>query len=108
MTEALQRDQAEISADALTALTAREREVALLVVDGCSDRQIAQRPYLSPLTISQYVKRIYRKLDVSSRVALTRLLIDPRGPATRPIVRCAASTSSVTAARSASVARRIT
>ena len=74
----LQRDQAEISADTLTALTPRERGVALLVVDGCSDRQIAQRLYLSPHTVSQYVKRIYRKLDVSSRVALTRLLVDQR------------------------------
>ncbi|HKA67955.1 MAG TPA: helix-turn-helix transcriptional regulator [Actinomycetes bacterium] len=74
----LQRDQAEIGAETLAALTPREREVALLVVDGSSDRQIAQRLYLSPHTVSQYVKRIYRKLDVSSRVALTRLLVEPR------------------------------
>lgn len=78
----LQRDQTEISAETLAALTAREREVALLVVDGSSDRQIAERLYLSSHTVSQYVKRIYRKLDVSSRVALTRLLVDPR--AARP------------------------
>jgi DNA-binding CsgD family transcriptional regulator len=73
----LQRDQAEISAAALTALTPREREIALLVVDGLSDRLIADRLYLSHHTVSQYVKRIYRKLDVPSRVVLTRLLLDP-------------------------------
>jgi DNA-binding NarL/FixJ family response regulator len=28
--------------------------------------------------VSQYVKRIYRKLGVDSRVALTRLLLDRR------------------------------
>jgi DNA-binding CsgD family transcriptional regulator len=28
--------------------------------------------------VSQYVKRIYRKLDVDSRVALTRLLLGRR------------------------------
>src|SRR5262245_17413561 len=78
----LQRDRAEISAETLAALTARERQVALLVVDGSSDRQVAERLNLSPHTVSQYVKRIYRKLDVSSRVALTRLLVDPR--AARP------------------------
>jgi DNA-binding CsgD family transcriptional regulator len=58
------------------ALTPRERDVARYVVDGLSDREIAERLYLSPYTVSQYVKRIYRKLDVPSRVALTRLLLD--------------------------------
>jgi DNA-binding NarL/FixJ family response regulator len=71
----LQRDRSEISAGTLIALTPRERDVARYVVDGLSDREIAQRLFLSPYTISQYVKRIYRKLDVSSRVALTRLLL---------------------------------
>jgi RNA polymerase sigma factor (sigma-70 family) len=74
----LQRDRSEISADTLTALTPREREVALFVVDGRSDREIAERLSLSRHTVSQYVKRIYRKLDVPSRVALTRLLLDLR------------------------------
>jgi DNA-binding CsgD family transcriptional regulator len=74
----LQRDQAEISEETLLALTPREREIALLVVDGLSDRLIADRLYLSHHTVSQYVKRIYRKLDVPSRVALTRLLLGPR------------------------------
>ena len=76
----LQRDRAEISTQTLTALTPREREVALLVVDGRSDRQVAERLHLSHHTVSQYVKRIYRKLDVPSRVALTRLLLDHPNP----------------------------
>jgi DNA-binding NarL/FixJ family response regulator len=79
----LQRDRSEISAETLMALTPREREVAQLVVDGFSDRQIAERLWLSRHTVSQYVKRIYRKLDVSSRVALTRLLLDLRGASRR-------------------------
>jgi DNA-binding CsgD family transcriptional regulator len=62
----------------LVALTPREREVAALVVDGLADREIAQRLYLSRHTVSQYVKRIYRKLGVDSRVALTRLLLGGR------------------------------
>jgi DNA-binding CsgD family transcriptional regulator len=49
----LQRDGAEISAETLMALTPREREVALLVVDGRSDRDIAERLYLSRHTVSQ-------------------------------------------------------
>jgi DNA-binding CsgD family transcriptional regulator len=71
----LQRDRSEISAETLMALTPRERDVARHVVDGLSDREIGERLFLSPYTVSQYVKRIYRKLDVSSRVSLTRLLL---------------------------------
>jgi DNA-binding CsgD family transcriptional regulator len=76
----LGRDGAEISERSLVALTPREREVALRVVDGLSDREIAERLWLSHHTVRQYVKRIYRKLDVDSRVALTRLLLGLREP----------------------------
>ena len=71
----LQRDGGEIPEQTLVALTPREREVALRVADGLTDREIAERLWLSPHTVRQYVKRIYRKLDVDSRVALTRLLL---------------------------------
>jgi RNA polymerase sigma factor (sigma-70 family) len=71
----LQRGAPEISEVALTALTPREREVVLRVVDGLTDREIAERLHLSPHTVSQHVKRAYRKLDVDSRVSLTRLLL---------------------------------
>ena len=66
---------AGIAPGALVALTPREAEVALLVVDGLADRAIAERLHLSHHTVSQHVKRIYRRLDVDSRVALTRLLL---------------------------------
>jgi DNA-binding NarL/FixJ family response regulator len=62
----------------LAALTPREQEVAALVVDGLADREIAGSLHLSHHTVSQYVKRIYRKLGVDSRVALTRLLLARR------------------------------
>jgi DNA-binding CsgD family transcriptional regulator len=71
----LQSNQSEISAETLMALTSRERDVARFAVDGLSDREIADRLSLSHHTVSQYIKRIYRKLDVGSRVALTRLLL---------------------------------
>jgi DNA-binding CsgD family transcriptional regulator len=71
----LEREAWEIPERTLVALTPREREVALRVVDGLSDRQIAERLALSHHTVRQHVKRTYRKLEVDSRVALTRLLL---------------------------------
>ena len=71
----LRRDHPHVPSASLAALTPREAEVAGLVVDGLGDREIAERLFLSHHTVSQYVKRIYRKLDVGSRVGLTRLLL---------------------------------
>jgi DNA-binding CsgD family transcriptional regulator len=73
------REAAGVPPALLAPLTPREREVALLVVDGLADREIAESLSLSRHTVSQYVKRIYRKLDVDSRVALTRVLLGPPG-----------------------------
>jgi DNA-binding CsgD family transcriptional regulator/GAF domain-containing protein len=71
----VQREHPAINRRLLTALTPRESEIAVLVVEGLSDREIAERLYLSVFTVHQHVKRIYRALDVDSRVALTRLLL---------------------------------
>ncbi len=71
----LERESAVISLEALAGLTPREAEVAMLVVDGLADREIAEQLFLSHHTVSQYVKRIYRKLGVDSRVGLTRELL---------------------------------
>ena len=71
----LRREHPHVSPTVLAALTPREAEVAGLVVDGLADREIADELMLSHHTVSQYVKRIYRKLDVDSRVGLTRLLL---------------------------------
>jgi DNA-binding CsgD family transcriptional regulator/GAF domain-containing protein len=71
----LVREAPDIAPGALAVLTPREAEVALLVADGLPDRAIADRLHLSHHTVGQHVKRIYRRLDVDSRVALTRLLL---------------------------------
>jgi DNA-binding CsgD family transcriptional regulator/GAF domain-containing protein len=71
----LQREHPSLDRRALSTLTPRESEIAVLVADGLSDREIAERLYLSRFTVHQHVKRIYRALDVDSRVSLTRLLL---------------------------------
>jgi DNA-binding NarL/FixJ family response regulator len=61
-------------------LTAREREIAELVADGHTNRQIAARLYLSEKTIETHLSKLYAKLGVSTRgamVATTRATGDP-------------------------------
>lgn len=57
------------------ALSKREREILRLVANGMSNREIAERLFLSHYTVETYVKRIYRKLAVSSRAMAVRTAI---------------------------------
>jgi hypothetical protein len=41
-----------------------------------TNREAAKRLFLSPHTISFHLRKVYRKLGVSSRVELTRLSIE--------------------------------
>jgi DNA-binding NarL/FixJ family response regulator len=56
-------------------LTKRERDVAFLLADGLSNREIAQKLFLSEHTVGNYLFRIYNKLGVSSRVELVLYLL---------------------------------
>ena len=53
---------------ATEALTEREAQILRLVADGLSNREIAEQLFLSRYTVESHVKRIYRKLAVSSRI----------------------------------------
>ena len=56
-------------------LTKRERDVAFLLADGLSNREIAQKLFLTEHTVGNYLFRIYNKLGVSSRVELVLYLL---------------------------------
>ena len=73
----LERAGPAVLPELLEPLTRREAQVARLVIEGLADRVIAERLCLSSHTVNHYVKRVYRKLGVDSRVALTRLLLCP-------------------------------
>lgn len=52
-------------------LSKREEEIARLVAEGSSNRQISERLDLSEHTIKNYLFRVFEKLGVSTRVELT-------------------------------------
>jgi DNA-binding CsgD family transcriptional regulator len=56
--------------DALMNLSPRERQVLLLLLKGDSRKQVAKKLTLSEHTVADYLKVIYRKLDVCSRAEL--------------------------------------
>ena len=58
----------------VTTLTKREREIALLVASGLSNRDIATRLFISKRTVDAHVEHIFAKLEISSRVKLTMWL----------------------------------
>jgi DNA-binding CsgD family transcriptional regulator len=58
---------APVGAPKGTVLTPREREVAGLVAEGLSNRQIAKRLYLSERTAETHVQNILTKLGFTSR-----------------------------------------
>jgi DNA-binding CsgD family transcriptional regulator len=56
-----------------TDLTAQERQVARLVADGLSNRDVAARLFLSPRTIDFHLRNVFTKTGVSARGELARL-----------------------------------
>lgn len=64
-------------------LSAREREIALLVVRGLSNRQIAERLVVSIRTVEGHLYRMYLKLNVTNRDELRdtiRRAVEGDGP----------------------------
>jgi len=54
------------------ALSEREVQILRLVADGLGNREIAEQLFISRYTVESHVKRIYRKLAVSSRTMAVR------------------------------------
>jgi ATP/maltotriose-dependent transcriptional regulator MalT len=55
-------------------LTAAERRVVSLVMDGCTNAEIAEQLYLSKKTVETHLARVYRRFGVKSRTQLLSTL----------------------------------
>jgi DNA-binding CsgD family transcriptional regulator len=74
-------------ASRLKALSVREREVMLLVVQGLPNKTIARRLKITEGTIKSHLNKIYDKLGVRGRFAITALIINSRDPREDPITK---------------------
>ena len=58
------------------ALTASEVAVARLVAEGLTNREVAERLFVSPHTVNSHLRHVFEKLGITSRVELARLSAD--------------------------------
>jgi DNA-binding CsgD family transcriptional regulator len=57
-------------------LTGTEQGVACLVAEGLNNNQVAARMYISTHTVAHHLRQSFRKLSITSRVELTRIVIE--------------------------------
>jgi DNA-binding NarL/FixJ family response regulator len=55
-----------------------EQGVTELVVDGLTNKQIAERLFISHYTVDSHLRSIFKKLGVNSRLELTRVVLSER------------------------------
>jgi len=56
-------------------LSKREVEVVRLVCEGCTNREIGEKLYISEHTVKDHIKNIMRKMEVASRNELVAVLL---------------------------------
>ncbi|WP_458246306.1 ATP-binding protein [Streptomyces sp. MAI_2237] len=61
------------ASEGLEGLASMERQVAALVMEGATNREIAARLFISVKTVEATLTRVYRKLGIRSRVDIVRL-----------------------------------
>jgi DNA-binding CsgD family transcriptional regulator len=72
--EEAERELWSAPARQLSALTKRERDVLVLVAEGKTNPQVAQRLRVSSRTVQKHLEHIYEKLEVRSRTAAAMML----------------------------------
>ena len=61
-------------------LTYREAEILHLVAQGYTNKEVAARLYVSPLTVRTHLEHIYEKLGVGNRTEAVARVLGTSGP----------------------------
>jgi DNA-binding NarL/FixJ family response regulator len=67
---------AKPSTSTLDSLTKREKEILVLIAQGLTDKEIAEKVFLSALTVTTHRKNILSKLGLKNKVELTRFAME--------------------------------
>jgi DNA-binding CsgD family transcriptional regulator len=67
---------AEPETSGWAAMTAAELGVARLVAEGLTNREVADRLFVSPHTVNSHLRHVFAKLGINSRVELARIARD--------------------------------
>ena len=73
---AFSEEEPASSAKETVGLSDRELEILRLVAGGLTVSEVAQRLYLSPCTVGQHLRSIYRKLGVLTRAAAAKEAVE--------------------------------
>ncbi|MDQ1475720.1 MAG: hypothetical protein QOE62_949 [Actinomycetota bacterium] len=63
-----------------SSLRSSELGIAELVAEGLTNREVGARLFVSPHTVDFHLRQIFRKLSITSRIELTRLVIEHASP----------------------------
>ena len=70
--QALRKEQSAVS---LPLITRREKEILILIAEGLTNPEIAEKLYISPTTVDTHRKNLLAKLQVKNTASLVRLAV---------------------------------